>query len=315
MRTLRITLIALVTVAGLTLVLAGGCKKSEPQTGGGAPPTTPQQAAKVIKPSSYSDMPLVGRITYSGTDNPQPSKVNPMKAPCPAEALGKGWYLNKDKAVRYTLVFLKPSAGYKFPSLSSLPPNLQKGGDDLEINQPDCHFEPRVSVLHPNQNLKLSNTKAPDTAHDALMKTPSGRHSVNDGGNMPVGKIIEIKHTSIQALNEEPYMIYCNQHTVMTGWLWKMDHPWAAVSDADGRFVITSPPVLGGTAAADGAKVTLVSAKAAGAAAEGPAPPAKLELWVWNEMLGGKASECFKKIDVDVEKALAEGKPIDIKLP
>ena len=38
------------------------------------------------------------------------------------------------------------------------------------------------------------------------------------------------------------YQIRCDAHDWMRGWIWVIDHPYGATSDADGTFVIEDIP-------------------------------------------------------------------------
>lgn len=252
MKQLRVWLIVFVPVLCLALLTTSGCgeKKKEGvaaggDKGGGEAPAE-RKEAKVL---GYTT--LKGRVTYDGggAAEVKMAKVTKDNAECGAEVPAEGWYVDESKdkkGVRYALVFLKAPAGIKMPKA---PAEADKPDPPvIELRQPKCQFTPRVLSLHPKQELKIFNDSQPPVVHNTSLTGVSSFALTLPIGAPPTS----LDPARLRTSNSQPYSVACTIHTgFMTGYIWKMDHPWAVVTDADGNYELKHVPVL------DGAKMTL----------------------------------------------------------
>lgn len=252
MRNLRPALVVLVPVLGAVTIALAGCKP-ETKSGGGAQATKapagggaagggtakPAGGGAALEVKAYNAS-LKGRIVFNGDGEPtiEEKPTNKPASECPASVMAAGWYTKNSsdkKGVQYAVVFIRPVGG----KLPKAPEDVAKPSKDMiEMHQPKCQFEPRVVVMGPGQKLKFHNDSEPKISHDANL---SGPQSINK--TLPPG---ESTVYDPDADNSQPYKVSCNQHSAfMSGWVWRFDHPWAAVTDADGKFEIKKVPVLG----------------------------------------------------------------------
>jgi hypothetical protein len=251
MTKLRKALLVLLPVLGVVTLALAGCKP-ETKSGGGAQATKPAGSGAAAgggtpKPAGGGgtlevkayNATLKGRIVYNGDEEPkiEEKPTNKPSSECPATVLGAGWYTKDSsdkKGIKYAVVFIRPVGG----RLPKVPENVAKPAVDIvEMRQPKCQFEPRVLVMGPGQKLKFYNDSDPKISHDANLSGPT---SINK--TLPPGETVIYDP---DADNSQPYKVICNQHSgFMSGWVWRFDHPWAAVTDADGKFEIKNVPVL-----------------------------------------------------------------------
>jgi hypothetical protein len=97
-----------------------------------------------------------------------------------------------------------------------------------------CRFEPRVLCLQTGQPLQLLNNDP--VVHNAAAFL---RRSTPFNEVIPAGKPSE---RIIRKAETLPVRVDCSIHSWMKAWLVVLDHPYAAVSDADGRVELPLLP-------------------------------------------------------------------------
>lgn len=184
-----------------------------------------------------------GRIVYKGTP-PAPVKivVNQDQAHC----LSKGpiyseeWVVNpKNNGVRWAFVWLEPVPDLEHPTKKQkmpIKPDLKEIKDKtVVLDQPCCKFEPHAIAMRQGQIL-LAKNSAP-IAHN--INWTGGVK--NPGNNVIVPPGQEVKIEDLVASNL-PVSVKCNIHGWMQGWIRIFDHPYYAVTDADGNYEIKDAP-------------------------------------------------------------------------
>jgi hypothetical protein len=140
----------------------------------------------------------------------------------------------KNKGVKNVFVWLAPA-----PKGGPLPvhPGLVKVPNKVVvIDQPCCAFVPHAVAMREGQTVEAKNS-AP-VPHNFKW---SGHPLKNPGGNQiipPGGKLV-IDNLKADRL---PISVGCDIHKWMTGYIRVFDHPYFAVTDADGRFEIKNAP-------------------------------------------------------------------------
>lgn len=98
-----------------------------------------------------------------------------------------------------------------------------------------CRFEPRITVLRTKQPLMLVNDD--NVSHNMLANL-----SVNDAFNVILSRNDSSKAPLLSRSERLPREISCSIHSWMRGYLILKDHPYVAVTDADGKFSMTHLP-------------------------------------------------------------------------
>ncbi len=98
-----------------------------------------------------------------------------------------------------------------------------------------CRFEPHMLQLRTGQILQLKNSDS--VAHNAAVYV---RRSTPFSEVIPQNKPLEKKFTKAETL---PTRVDCSIHAWMKAWLIISDHPYVAITDADGNFELKNVPV------------------------------------------------------------------------
>jgi hypothetical protein len=183
---------------------------------------------------------ITGHITWGGAvpeRAPLDLKANADKAVCEknGKLLDETWIVNpKNKGLKNTFVWLEgEKKGDKLP----IHPDLAKGPTTkIEIDQPTCMFIPHAIALREGQAIAAKNSSP--IAHNFKWQ---GNPAVNAGGNrlVPPGGSFDIDDLKADRL---PVTIECNIHPWMKGYVRVFNHPYYAVTDADGNFKIEKAP-------------------------------------------------------------------------
>ena len=102
------------------------------------------------------------------------------------------------------------------------------------IDNKGCRFEPRVVVLRTGQSLELQNSDP--VAHNAAAYL---KRSTPFNEVIPAGKPTQRLIRKAETL---PARIDCSIHAWMRAWLVVQDHPYVAVTAADGTFEMKNLP-------------------------------------------------------------------------
>jgi hypothetical protein len=208
---------------------------------------------------------IKGQVVFPG-DPPaaKPLAIVKDQAAC----LAKGPILSEElvvnpsnKGVKNVFVWITTADGKKPPIAPAL---VAIKGKEVSLDQPMCAFVPHSQGMREGQTLVVKNT-AP-IAHNVNW---AGGQVKNPGGNVIVPSGKDHKVTNLKA-DKAPVGISCNIHGWMKGWIRVFDHPYFAVTDADGKFEIKDAPAgkfkiwywtdagwKGGAAGKDGFDITI----------------------------------------------------------
>ncbi|MBY0525831.1 MAG: sigma-70 family RNA polymerase sigma factor [Gemmataceae bacterium] len=211
-----------------------------------------------------------GQLVFAGDRPPEPQEINVDKDRDHCLANGKllseSWVVNKDsKGVRWVFVWLAPEPGTakKLPIHPSLADIKQK---EVDMDQPCCQFVPHCLAMREGQTLVAKNSSP--IGHNVNY---TGHPLRNPGKNVSVGAKASIRIDDLKADERFPVQIACNLHGWMKGYVRVFDHPYFALTDADGKFEIENAPAgewrmkvwqeamgwRGGAAGRDGEKITV----------------------------------------------------------
>jgi plastocyanin len=101
------------------------------------------------------------------------------------------------------------------------------------LDQRQCFYQPRVVGARVGQTLRIRND---DNLLHNVHSNSSKRNSFN------VGQPVAGLSTDFKLADEEMLRIGCDVHRWMTSWVGIVDHPYFAVTGADGTFTIANVP-------------------------------------------------------------------------
>jgi hypothetical protein len=208
-----------------------------------------------------------GQVVWAGKAIPErkPINVDKNQDHCLAKGplLSEEWVVNpKNKGIRWAFVWLAPET-----KNGKIPIHPDLAGRKLEpviIDQPCCMFEPHAVGLQEGQNLIVKNTApiAHNVNYQGGIKNRGNNVIVPSGGQLNINNLQAEKY---------PVKLACNIHGWMNGWVRIFDHPYFAVTDADGKFEFKQAPAgnyrlivwheslgwLGGAKGRDGRPITI----------------------------------------------------------
>ncbi|MGQ0554111.1 MAG: carboxypeptidase regulatory-like domain-containing protein [Planctomycetota bacterium] len=201
-----------------------------------APPASTTGSAGASKPAKPEAPPvdastagsIAGQVRFSG-EAPARKTFQPVgEAFCMQHSEGE--MLDESLLVqdgRLANAFVWIAAGlsdYAYPEPQS----------NAEIDQSGCVFHPRVLGLRTRQTLHVKNSDP--VLHNVHVK-PNKGSAVNQG--MPAGaapRELEFKRQDVMMA------LVCDVHSYMRGWIGVVDHPYFAVTGADGAFSLDGVP-------------------------------------------------------------------------
>ena len=171
---------------------------------------------------------IVGRVLLRGT--PPPEKEIPMDPSC-------GKFHTSPPKTRFYVVSTNGELADVFVGLVGLPDGLwQPPTASVEIHQRGCEYQPYVNVAQAGQIIRVFNG---DPLMHNVHPTPTveGDKEQNKA-QLPNGAPLDFIFT-----NPEQFLRFkCDVHPWMFAYVSIVEHPFFAVSTADGRFAITAPP-------------------------------------------------------------------------
>jgi hypothetical protein len=228
-----------------------------------------------VRAQGFGDM--KGQVIWTGAVPARaPLKVDKDQDACLAHGplLSENLVVDpKSKGVRWVMVWLvKPDATTVTqgppvnPALRAIAPKDRR----VTIDQPNCQFEPHVLGIRTGQELVVKNSaKVPHNTNII-----GGASNPNINNIIPPGKSEIVKGFKASAA---PISVACTIHGWMKGYVFVFNHPYFAVTDADGNFEIKGIPAgtwhyivwqeeKGWDATPGGKKGTPVKIEASGAA-------------------------------------------------
>ncbi len=198
--------------------------------GGGSPENAaPAATAPIANPVDASTAGNVaGRITFAGTP-PKPGVVrmdsDPNCVQPGAAATDETVIVGDGGALQNVFVYVKDGLGnLRFP-IPSTP---------IVLDQKGCHYVPHVLGAQVGQNVEIVNSDP--TLHN-VHAIPMANQEFNMGQPLP-----GIKHTHQFSTKEVMVPFKCDVHPWMRAYIGVLDHPYFAVSGADGAFNLKGLP-------------------------------------------------------------------------
>ncbi len=143
----------------------------------------------------------------------------------------------KNKGLKWVVVWLVDVDPAKATDPIPTHPSLAKATGKVVIDQPCCNYDPHVVTLRIGQSLVVKNP-AP-VPHNVDVK--GGKIGPNLNPIIPPGKSVEVAAKEFKP-RIIPIPVACSIHNWMKAYLCVFSHPYFAVTDADGNFVIKNAP-------------------------------------------------------------------------
>lgn len=102
------------------------------------------------------------------------------------------------------------------------------------LDQKGCIYTPHVQGIMKGQDLLIKNS-------DATLHNIHSMAKDNSQFNFAMPKVVKEKTVSFDKV-EDPFYIKCDVHAWMKSWVAVFDHPYFAVTDANGNFSIEGIP-------------------------------------------------------------------------
>jgi hypothetical protein len=136
---------------------------------------------------------------------------------------------SKTKGIANTFVYL--------PKAEKIHPRLKDSATkEVAFDQKDCRFVPHALLVRTDQVVRVKSDDS--CAHNTKTNTRS---------NDPVNYLLQAKdrtgrEVKNKAPEKVPVKVECNIHRWMSAWWLILDHPYAAISDDQGKFTIADVP-------------------------------------------------------------------------
>lgn len=211
-----------------SLALLAGCGGPNPSTSN--PSTSnPNSPTSNSAPLSGSGV-LTGKVRFLGRLPKLAPVVMDAVPACarqyPGEIPSQELELTADSAVKNAFVYI--SAG--LPAGATYPP----AEGPVKIDQKACVYSPRVVGLRTGQTLEVTNSDP--ISHN--VKPAATRNQPWSESQPPNGPVIRRSFNT----PEQMVTLKCNLHPWMAAHIGVMEHPYFAVSSADGSFRIANLP-------------------------------------------------------------------------
>ena len=210
--------------AGLFLVSCGGGQSPAPASSGPAPAASSAPAS--IDPATAAA--VTGKITFEGTP-PAPQAVKLSADPYCAGAnpglTTESGLVGPGGVVQNVFVYVKDGLNGR---------TFAAPADPIVIDQKGCHYTPHVIGIQVGQPLQIINS-------DATLHNVHGLAKTNKEFN--AGQPIQgMKMTHTFSTVEVMVPFKCDVHAWMNAWVGVLDHPYYAVTGADGTFSLKGLP-------------------------------------------------------------------------
>jgi len=169
-----------------------------------------------------------GRVTFEGAPPPMPALPMGSDPGCAAQHAGpvlSGDALVHDGLVENAFVYIAEGLGERVFAVPS---------DPVTMDQRGCIYRPRVLGAQAGQPIRFLNS-------DPLPHNVHGTPAASSAWNFGMG-VQGASRTIRVAKPEVMISVRCDVHPWMQGWIGVLDHPYFAVTGADGRFTLAEVP-------------------------------------------------------------------------
>ncbi len=234
--------VAALVVAVFAVVFASGSPPSTvSNTSSHATPITTPDTTPTV-PTAPEWVTVRGRVVWKG-DIPKTEVLTVTGADKPACCANGPLASNallidpNTRGVRNVVVWLRPDSDDRaatWPKEKVHPTLRNAVPRSHTLDQPNCQFEPRILATRDGDSLLIKNSSA--IKHNV---TFTDRWAVDISRTLSASEVVESDPLSADTI---PMSIRCTIHPWMQAHLRVFDHPYFAVTDADGRFEVKLAP-------------------------------------------------------------------------
>jgi hypothetical protein len=172
---------------------------------------------------------ITGRIFFEGAlPPPELIKMDKDPACCPAGALpvySEEVAINPDNTLRNVFIYIKHGL---------TPRQFTTPASPVILDQRGCRYEPRVFGIQVGQPLRILNS-------DRTFHNVHASAQKNKAFNLAMSAVMKVRERSFDH-PEIMIPIRCNVHSWMIAYAGVLDHPFYAVTGAQGNFTLRSLP-------------------------------------------------------------------------
>jgi hypothetical protein len=129
----------------------------------------------------------------------------------------------------------KPKGGKPQAESQKLWPTADESGAKLVLDQKNCTYKPHAMIVNAGQPVTAQS-------QDPLLHSYKGICSKNKNFDLPVQPQGSVEVDVFPKPEKFPVTVSCATHTWMLAYQLPLDHPYGAVTDADGKFSISDLP-------------------------------------------------------------------------
>ena len=191
-----------------------------------AAPATPAPTVSPVDAATAGN--IAGKIVFEGAA-PKPGVVRMDSDPNCVQpgvtSTDETVLVGSDGALQNVFVYVKDGLGnLRFPVPAQ----------PIVLDQKGCHYVPHVLGVQVGQNVEILNSD--NTLHN-VHAVAKANQEFNMGQPLP-----GIKHTHQFSTREVMVPFKCDVHPWMQAWVGVLDHPYFAVTGADGSFSLQGLP-------------------------------------------------------------------------
>ncbi len=183
-------------------------------------------------PRAVSNLPtngIVGRVVLRGT--PVPEKEIPVEPNCGKLREGRGLFtrfyvVSANGGLADVLVMLKDFPASRFEPAATA----------VEIRQRGCEYLPYVSAAHVGQTIRVFNDDP--VMHNVHPTPTTDRSKESNRSQLPKALPLDFTFPAPELF----LRFKCDVHPWMFAYVSVVEHPFFAVSGADGQFALLEPP-------------------------------------------------------------------------
>jgi len=214
-------------VCAVTLVSCGGGSEAPKTADSGTP--APAAGGGAAVPDEANGGTITGKVMFDGTA-PAAKAIDMSAVPAcmkahPTPAKSEEVIVNDNKTLKNAFVWIKSGLPDKTWQVPSTPVALDQNG---------CTYSPHVIGIMAGQNMEIKNS---DPTNHNIHPSPTVNNDWNE--SQPPGSEAKMKSFPRQ---EVMIPVKCNVHNWMRAYIGVVNHPFYAVTGADGSFTIKGLP-------------------------------------------------------------------------
>lgn len=211
------------------LSIFAGCSQAPKEQAAKTDKAPPATAPVYFKVDAATAGSVTGKISFTGK-KPAKKKIDVSEDPQCAKMHKSGLYdetvvVNPNGTLANVFVYIKQGLEGK---------TFETPKDAVTIDQSGCWFKPRVLGFQTGQTLDVTNSDPVTHNIHPLAQVNRAWNQSQDPGSEPLKRRFKEREVMIR--------VKCNIHSWMRAWIGVVEHPYFAVTGADGSFELKNVP-------------------------------------------------------------------------